>query len=257
MVCLSKSEANIKRQNVRGIIDLIPKIESAKVLISDALSKSQKPIIAFSGGKDSLVVLDLVRSINPNVIGVFEDTTNEYPETLKFIKTVPNIIELHPEKTYRQCVSEYGLPENKAKGKRHGSACCFWLKEKPARDYYLHEKIDLVFTGLTMSESRNRMMMLKRMGAYYFYKKDKYFKCHPIFDWTEAEVWQYIDFKKLRYNEVYDRIGRILDGRYTRCGCRECTAFDSWMSVSNAYDERITHRIMRNKGYKLLTDFNA
>lgn len=255
MPCITQKEAKTKHQRVNEIIDLLPKIESAKTLIQGALSKSTKPAIAFSGGKDSLIVLDLVRSISKDVIAVFENTTNEYPETLKFVKSIPNIIELLPEKTFRQCVDEYGLPESKAKGKRHGSACCYWLKEKPAKDYYKTEKVDLVFTGLTMAESRNRMMMLKRMGAYYFYKKDKYFKCHPVFDWTEKEVWAYIDFKKLNYNEVYDRIGRVIDGRYTRCGCSECTAFDSWMSVANKYNENITNRIMREKGFKLLIDF--
>ena len=255
MPCLKTSEATARKNQLHGIIELLPKIESANKLITAALSECCNPVIAFSGGKDSLVVVNLVRKINKDVLCIFENTTNEYKETLEFIKTVPNLVELHPEKTYRQCVTEYGLPENKAKGKRHGSACCFWLKEKPARDYYKKENVDLVFTGLTASESRNRMMMFKRMGAYYFYKKDKYFKCHPIWNWTEQEVWAYIDFNKLKYNKIYDVIGRILNERYTRCGCKECTAFVSWKDIANKYDEQITNRIMRTKGNKVLTDF--
>ncbi len=96
MVCLSRTEAAIKHRKMSGVINLIPKIESAKSRISDALSNSCKPVIAFSGGKDSLVVLDLVRSVDNTVIAVFENTTNEYPETLQFVKTITNIVELHP-----------------------------------------------------------------------------------------------------------------------------------------------------------------
>ena len=39
-----------------------------------------KVYISFSGGKDSTVLLDLVRQVNPNIPAVFVDTGLEYPE---------------------------------------------------------------------------------------------------------------------------------------------------------------------------------
>ena len=235
---MDNNEAKIKRDKFSAVGNLLSKIDSAKELIKSAILANEKPIIAFSGGKDSIVVMDIVRFVDPNIACVFENTTNEYPETLDFVKTISNVITIHPKKTFMECIDEYGMPQQKIKSKSHGSYCCIWLKEKPAAEFYKTNAIDLVFTGLTMSESRNRMMMLKRMGVYYFYKKDKYYKCHPIWDWTEAEVWQYIDIKKLNYNKIYDIVDRTLDGRWTRCGCRFCTAYKSWESVSNKYNPK-------------------
>ncbi len=250
MVCISRHEAEVKRQRVRGIIHLMPKITSAIEITKKALSNSERPIIAFSGGKDSLVVLEIVRAARPDTIAVFCNTGNEYPETVAYVRTFSDVIETVPEKSFWQCVKEYGLPEHKAKGKRHGSACCFWLKEKPANDYYKQEKTDLCFTGLTAGESHQRTMMLGHMGAYYLYKKGNYFKCHPIWNWSEQDVWDYITFKGLRYNPIYDM-------GIPRCGCRYCTAYNSWKTTTALYNEKDTHLLARKQGFKLLSEFDA
>ncbi len=249
MVCISRQEAESKRQRVRGIIHLMPKIESAVELVKTALSKSEKPVIAFSGGKDSLVVLEIVRAIQPDTIALFCNTGNEYPETVAYVRTLSDVIEVTPKKSFWQCVEEYGLPELKMKSKwGHGGACCFWLKEKPANDYYKNEKADLVFTGLTSDESHQRAMMLHHKGAYYFLKKGSYFKCHPIWNWSPQDVWDYITFKELKYNPIYDM-------GIPRCGCRFCTAYNSWKKTTSMYNERDTHLLARKQGFKLLSDY--
>ena len=66
--------------------------------------------VAFSGGKDSTVLLDLVRSIYPNVPAVFVDTGLEYPEIKEFVKTFDNIMVLRPEMNFTQVIKEYGYP---------------------------------------------------------------------------------------------------------------------------------------------------
>lgn len=220
----------------------------AKEIIQDAFDLAEYPVIAFSSGKDSQVVLDLVRQINPDVEAVFCNTGNEYTETVPFARSFDNVTELHPEKTFWQCFKEYGMPVVKSKAKRHGNACCFWLKEKPSRDYYKSVGVDLVFTGLTAAESRNRMMMLKRMGHTYFAKTEKLYKCHPIHDWSEDQVWQYIRMKELEYNPIYD-LG------IPRCGCRFCTAYLSWKEVTALYNEKDTQVLMKKLGNAVLSDY--
>ena len=44
--------------------------------------------VSFSGGKDSTVLLDLVRRINPNIPAVFSNTGLEYPEIQAFDKQI-------------------------------------------------------------------------------------------------------------------------------------------------------------------------
>jgi 3'-phosphoadenosine 5'-phosphosulfate sulfotransferase (PAPS reductase)/FAD synthetase len=250
MICISRNEEKIKRQKINQILNLQPKIDEANNIIKNSLEKNIYPVVAFSGGKDSLVVLDLARRIKPDIIGVFENTTNEYPETLKYIKTISNIVELRPDISFQECIKKYGLPMIKSKAKSHGNQCCIKLKEEPFQKYAKENNVTLVFTGLTSSESRNRMMMLKRMGSLYFHKADQIWKSHPIHNWSEQEVWQYIDLKKLSYNPIYDVLGRT-----ARCGCRLCTAYLSWKVRTAQYNEKDTHMLMRKQGYKLLKDF--
>lgn len=42
--------------------------------------------VSFSGGKDSTVLLDLVRKLYPSIVAVFVDTGLEYPEIREFVK---------------------------------------------------------------------------------------------------------------------------------------------------------------------------
>lgn len=66
--------------------------------------------ISFSGGKDSTVMLHLIRKIYPNVKGVFCDTGLEYPEIREFVKTFDNITWLKPKLTFKQVIEKYGYP---------------------------------------------------------------------------------------------------------------------------------------------------
>jgi phosphoadenosine phosphosulfate reductase len=108
----------------------------AKDLIKEALSHSNNPKIAFSGGKDSLVVMDLVRKIDPSVGGVFCNTRIEYLETPKYVRTFENFVELKPDRSYnffKDCKAN-GIPTPKGKGKGpHSNRCCYKLKEQPAQ----------------------------------------------------------------------------------------------------------------------------
>ena len=66
--------------------------------------------VSFSGGKDSTVLLYLVRELYPNVPAVFVDTGLEYPEIRQFVKTFRNVTWLKPKKTFKQVIKEYGYP---------------------------------------------------------------------------------------------------------------------------------------------------
>lgn len=66
--------------------------------------------ISFSGGKDSTVLLHLVRELYPEIEAVFVNTGLEYPEIQRFVKTFDNVRILYPKKTFKQVISEYGYP---------------------------------------------------------------------------------------------------------------------------------------------------
>ena len=66
--------------------------------------------VSFSGGKNSTVLLDIVRKLYPSIEAVFVDTGLEYPEIRKFVKTFENVTILRPEKRFDQVIEEYGFP---------------------------------------------------------------------------------------------------------------------------------------------------
>ena len=87
------------------------KIQVTQTRIIEWYQKNDgKVYVSFSGGKDSTVLLDLVRRIYPDVPAVFIDTGLEYPELREFVKTIPNVTWLKPDMNFRKVIETYGYP---------------------------------------------------------------------------------------------------------------------------------------------------
>lgn len=88
----------------------------AKILLSKARIREWydnwdgNVYVSFSGGKDSLVLLHLVRSLYPDVPGVFLNTSLEFPELTKFVRTFDNIEWIQPEISFKEVIEKYGIP---------------------------------------------------------------------------------------------------------------------------------------------------
>ena len=88
--------------------------------------------VSFSGGKDSTVLLHMVREMYPDVEAVFTNTGLEYPEIQKFVKTFDNVTILRPEMRFDEVIKKYGYPmiskevSHKISGARKGAN---WAKK--------------------------------------------------------------------------------------------------------------------------------
>lgn len=66
--------------------------------------------VAFSGGKDSTVLLHLVRSIYPDTKALFVDTGMEHPGNKVLVGKTENCQTTRPKKTFKQVTDRWGFP---------------------------------------------------------------------------------------------------------------------------------------------------
>lgn len=190
------------KKNQTNFLDspILPKTQEALGVIGHFCRES-KPYVAFSGGKDSVVTLQLVRLSGIEYDAHFSFTTVDPPEVLNFIREYyPEVIWERPEKTMWQLIIENGIPPT-----RKMRYCCRLIKEVCGDGR-------TVVTGIRSRESSARQKRNIREKCL----KDGMDKLyiHPILDWTLAEVWSFIRRHHLPhcslYDEGFERIGCIL-----------------------------------------------
>jgi len=93
--------------------------------------------VSFSGGKDSTVLLHIVREMYPDVPAVFVNTGLEYPELRHFAESMENVEVLHPKMPFDQVITKYGYPlvgkevsESIYKARKEGGEKQAWRKQK-------------------------------------------------------------------------------------------------------------------------------
>ncbi len=90
-------------------LEVLEKLALAKIRDFYTLKKG-KVYVAYSGGRDSTVMLHLVRRIYPDVEAVFIDTGFEYPEIKKTAKETENVTVLKPKMSFIEIINKYGYP---------------------------------------------------------------------------------------------------------------------------------------------------
>lgn len=172
--------------------------------------------IGFSGGKDSQVVLELAKMAGVKNHAVYNVTTNDPADNVRFIKRhYPDVEFSVPQKSYFQLIEQKGLPT------MFHRWCCALFKETAGVGC-------VVLTGVRREESRKRAAYeevgkwsrqngkkenvdLDKMEANEFRcvgGKDK-FMIFPILEWTERDVWNFIAMRGLPVNPCYKTHKRV------------------------------------------------
>jgi 3'-phosphoadenosine 5'-phosphosulfate sulfotransferase (PAPS reductase)/FAD synthetase len=95
----------------RQTLPLTAKVQFAKNRIREFYEKCDGNVnVSFSGGKDSTVLVDIIREMYPDVPLVFCDTGLEYPEIKNFVKKITNVTTIKPSVNFKQVIEHYGYP---------------------------------------------------------------------------------------------------------------------------------------------------
>ncbi len=200
-------------------IDLLKKTESL------ALNMSKDGFyLAFSGGKDSLVLYHLAKMSGVKFTAHHSLTTLDPPELVHFIKReYPDVVIHRPKMTFLQLIKH-----KKMLPLRHIRYCCSYLKEQSgvgtctligirASESIRRSKrfaIEKITKKQTDKNFTDKFDKAKELNFECVGGKDK-FVVAPILNWTTKDVWDFIHVNKIKYCSLYD------DG-WHRIGCLFC-----------------------------------
>lgn len=176
-------------------------------IIGEMLKAAQKPYIAFSCGKDSSVLADLILRQNPKIKMRFISSG----ET-RLIHNIDDVIEYFKQK-YEADIEEINIDRIFGKGWE----CATFDEQRKAgrRDIQSIDNsgYDAVFMGLRKQESRGRaitLRMCKTEGlppGTYKYKEREYYRFCPIMDWRTEDIAAYIAENSLPVLDWYNKYG--------------------------------------------------
>jgi len=230
---------------------LYQKIDHSIGAIEKFCRDVDNPVISFSGGKDSTVLMHLVRSVmKKDIPAVFVNTGNEYLEIIKFAtKKFSNTGVIRPKTHLRKIIEKYGFPliskeyskmiYELRRGSKHASRYITGFQSEgkptsftlPKKYHFLidaqfscsHKCCDFLkkspvaklnsITGEMSVESFLREKSWLRTGCNSF---GIYSKSKPLSIWTERDIWEYKRLFDIDFCELYD------DPRIVRTGCMFC-----------------------------------
>lgn len=224
-------------QNLFGdMIDIA--MERLREFEPNALAKNPKGYyVAYSGGKDSDVILDLVRRSGVKYEAHHHLTTADPPEVVRHVKEQPDVIIDRPELTMWQLIRKNKMPP-----RRNARYCCRTQKENA------NIKECVVVTGVRWSESGNRAK--RRLIETCFRDKTRQF-FNIIIDWSTTDVWQYIKGQNIKYCSLYDE-------GFKRLGCVLCPMSREvglhllrWPKICRAWERAVKATYIEGKtGFK-------
>ena len=179
------------------------KVKEAMRIMREYAPKGEIYYLAYSGGKDSDVLLHIARRAGINFQAIHNYTSIEDKLQRKHVFKQKGVKVIYPKKTMFQLIEKKGLPT------RLKRWCCSWLKH----DY---GKGKITMTGVRKAESaarNNRITEYLEHGGKS--KRVKIRTVNPILNWTDVDIWKYIENNNIETCSLY-KMG------YKRVGCVGC-----------------------------------
>ncbi len=161
-----------------------------------------------------------VLALQESVKFFFADTSVHFPETLEMLKFYREkfgieIISCAPELSLNEQTEKFGrvLHEHNDEGDAPGyRVCCHERKHVPLQKGIRDHGIAAVFGGLRRAEGNLRA----NLGLREFDDSFGVWKIHPLRDWKDVEVEEYLETHKIPIHSLYGK-------GYLSIGCSTCT----------------------------------
>lgn len=189
--------------------ELEKKVRQSVSLIQKAVGDNVVEV-AYSGGKDSDVILELTKMAGVKYRAIYKNTTIDPVGTVKHCKEKGcEIVRPKNGVTFFKLVEKNGFPN------RFKRFCCSYLKE--------YKILDISIIGVRKSESRKRAERYKEPIVCRFYgsKKEHVQAIYPILEWSDKDVSEFIKERGIKCHPLYyDEQGNFHVER--RLGCVGC-----------------------------------
>lgn len=183
--------------------------QAVRLLQSIHPEKGETLELAYSGGKDSDVILHLARLAKVNFVSRYKNTTIDPPFTIAHARENGAIITPPPKGiTFFSLIRDKGTPSLFAR------FCCSYLKEYYTARY--------VITGVRKAESVRRAKRYQEPTQCRVYNKHLRTQLiMPILEWTDADVLEFIQAYNIKLHPLYYRPDGTIDVT-RRLGCMCC-----------------------------------
>lgn len=195
------------------------RITAALAIVRVGLDNAKRPVIAFSGGKDSVCTMALVHTIDPTVPLLWSDDELEYPEVVAYMRCIATCAAVPDEPAFiwlqgGSTHAGWFQPWKDRPYFRQPDPRMVWREPHQAdsQDWLRDNGYDLTFLGTRMGESRKRrdhLAVSHHQGAVQPVLRGTGQHCTPVWDWNEADIWALIAGWELPYPVVYDQLAAI------------------------------------------------
>lgn len=188
--------------------DLDTKIKESLAVIRDTVTKYKdyEFLVLTSTGKDSMVTLDLVQKVIPNVRVVFNNTSLDVADTYRMVKSHKDWEITNPKEGFYNWIRRMNYIPN-----RVSRGCCSIFKEGNSIEYLSDCEKLIQFMGVRNDESNARADR-EYITHNSKWRDKEWYGCLPIRKWSELDVWLYTIKNNLEINNKYKK-------GYHRCGC--------------------------------------
>ena len=242
----------------RYFLNYLDELESEAIFVlREVYSQFQNPVILFSGGKDSIVVTHLAKkAFHPCNIPfslMHVDTGHNFPETIKFRDDLVKELGVNLiVGSVQESINQGRVAEEKGKNATRNA-----LQITTLLDAIEENKVDCAIGGGRRDEEKARAKerffshrddfgqwdpknqrpeLWNLFNGKYF--EGEHFRVFPISNWTEMDVWNYINRENIQIPSLYFAHERDVVWRN-----------ESWIPVSEYLkleeDEKIHHKKIR------------